>query len=212
MDSSPRAYTSLAETLSQGDIVHGLPWAVLEHPLVVCRPDGGKPGRAFYAEPKDCVRQPAFSRGAEIIHAVGREIGSAMVIWEDCQVDKMRSQHKDERKWFVAVAPVVPLTVVQEEEYRQAIRDGRRQAFFPLPSYEAVGLPESYVDLRLIWPVRQAMLQSRVTTLSPEHRSALYGHLLTFLTGRTLAATVQCPACRQTIPSDVFLESIVEPR
>lgn len=201
----PSAYAALSEQLSQGDIVQGMPWAVLEHPLTVCRPDGGKPGRAYYAQPHECTRQPAFARGPEIIHAVALEPGLGIVIWEDCEIDKMRNQQKEQHRWFVAVAPVVPLAVVSDEESRTAIRQGDRHAFFPLPALPALEIPESYVDLRLMWPVRQAMVSERLVTLSRENRAALYGQLLRFLTGRNFAPEISCPACGVVIAADSFL-------
>jgi hypothetical protein len=212
MASDSSAFTALADNLSQGDIVQGVPWAVLEYPLTVCRQTGKQNDGATQAwfRPIAGAKPPAFHKGPEIIHALGREPGLGIVIWEDCQIDKMRNQQQDERKWFVAVAPVVPMSIVQSEDHRQAIRDLRRRAFFPLPALPALAVPESYVDLRLMWPVRQSMLTDRVTTLSPESRSALYGHLLRFLTGRTLIADVTCPSCQAVISSDAILGAAVE--
>lgn len=206
----PEFYAPPSDALSQGDIVQGVPLAVLDYPLVVCRP-GNKPGQAHYATPAECTRQAAFSRGPETIHATGKAPGLGFVIWEDCQIDKMKSQERDdERKWFVAVAPILPLTTIVQEEARAAIADGRKMAFFPLPALPAIELPASYVDLRLIWPVRQTMLSSRITTLTPFAKAAFYSHMFRFLTAREFALDATCPACGVQLSVASFLQDARE--
>ncbi len=207
----PSFYAPLGEKLSQGDIVLGIPPAILDSPLVVCRPDGGKPGRSWYA-PYDQVKRPppVFSRGPEVIHASGREPGYGMVIWEDCQIDKMENQGKELHKWWMGVAPVLSLReAMPETKHRNAVLEGRRMAFFPLPADQALGLNEDhFVDLRLIVPVRYEMVGERRAGLAAESRAAFQAHLFKFLTAKTFDHQVECPACSAIITADRILQDL----
>jgi hypothetical protein len=133
-----------------------------------------------------------------------------MVIWEDCQIDKMKSQQRDEAKWYVAVAPVLPLTEIVQAEARAAVAEGRKMAFFPIPAVPGIDLPASYVDLRLIWPMRQAMLTDRITAISAESKAALYMHLFRFLTAREFALEATCPNCAAALSMASFLPDVRE--
>lgn len=200
----PGFYGALADSLSQGDIVKNVPWGVIEAPLTFCRPDS-KPGRAFYAEIAQAQRDPKpFTRGPEVIHALGNMPCLGMVIWEDCQIDKMKNQGREERKWYVAVAPLIPLSDLPNEKDRTTIREGRRMAFFPVPATRDV--PESYVDLRLMWPVRQSLLTERLAALSAEGRAALYGHIFTFLTAKRFILPSLCPKCGAELEAATILQ------
>lgn len=202
-------YSAIAERLSQGDIIHGLPRAVLQHPLTICRP-GGKAKQAWYNTLGD-ANPPAFGRGPEIIHAKAvREPGFGMVIWEDCQIDKMQNQGGgDPSKWFVAVAPVVPLAEIPAE-HRVAIEEGRRLAFFPIKAFPDVELPAAFVDLRLLWPIQQQALTNRITTLSPDARSTMYAHLFRFLTSRQFPTSITCPTCATVIDPKNLLSPVTD--
>lgn len=204
--SEPDFYAPIAEALSQGDIVQGVPLAILEHPLTLCRPWQNKPNTAWYGSPSEASRPDAFRNHVETIHATSRQPGLGMVIWEDCQIDKMKSQQRDEAKWFVAVCPVLPLAEIVQEEARAAISEGRKMAFFPLPAFPSIDFPESYVDLRLMWPLRQAMLGERLVGLGQESRAALYMHLFRFLTAREFAPEATCPTCSAPLSMAAFLQ------
>jgi len=106
--------------------------------------------------------------------------GLALVLWQDCQIDKFKNQKKDPSKWFTAVAPIRPITEIQDG--LEAVREGKRRAFFHLPAWDELGIPEGFVDLRYVWPVSQSILSSRVATLSTTARLALYDRLFAFLT------------------------------
>jgi hypothetical protein len=200
-------YTSLAERLSQGDIVKNVPWGVIEAPLTFCRPSS-KAGQAFFAPVTEAKRTTPFAAGPETIHAVGQAPSLGCVIWEDCQIDKMMSQGQAETRWYVSVAPVRPLSSLPNEDARVAIREGRRMAFFPLPASPEI--PESFVDLRLMWPVRQALLTERVASISPTARASLYGHLFTFLTARRVVLPSLCPSCGKALDATSALRDVRE--
>jgi hypothetical protein len=51
------------------------------------------------------------------------------------------------------------------------------------------------------------MLTDRLVTLSAPNRSALYGHLLRFLTGRVPADDVRCPKCGETVSVEHFIST-----
>lgn len=178
MPEGPEFYVALDPKLSQGDIVVGVPWGLIDDPVTVCQPaDRSKPqGKATYAP----VEAKGF-KGIQSVHAAA-QLGTVMVLWHDCQIDKFENQRRPPEKWFTAVAPVLPIPT---GDAGQAIAAGTRRAFFPLPAYPAIGLNQpSYVDLRHVWPVKQSLLTERKGALSNAAKQALYAHLFTFLTQR----------------------------
>lgn len=198
MRSAPGFFSPLGEKLSQGDIVSGIPWGLIDAPLTVCRPsDRSKPeGRANYA-PVETVKPPF--KDVETVFAKAR-LGFGMVLWHDCQIDKFENQQKSPEKWFAAVAPLIALQE-NDQEASKAVREGRRRAFFFVPEYPAIGIPKPmYVDLRHIWPLKQSLLRNRIGTLSPPARGDLYAHLFLFLTQRSLANEVRCAQCGHMTP------------
>jgi hypothetical protein len=200
-------YTDPTDRLSQGDVVFGVPPLVVQHPITICRQGGKDRGTAKQGWFNTAVaaQPPAFGKGPETVHARGREPGFGIVIWEDCQIDKMKSQGHDPAKWYVAVAPVAPLSSIQEV-HRAPIIEGRRLAFFPLPGVPALGLPDSYVDLRMVYPIQQEALTKRLTTLSTASRAVLYGHLFQFLTARRFPGEIICPHCHAPIDAANLLQ------
>jgi hypothetical protein len=110
--------------LSQGDIVHDVPWGVLDAPVIVCRPRVplNTKGIADYAQPHECARQPAFTRGPELVHARAGRPGPAVVLWEDCEIDKFEELGEPFAKWFVAVCPIFPLTTIRSPDGRERSR------------------------------------------------------------------------------------------
>jgi hypothetical protein len=200
-------YADPTDRLSQGDIVKGVPPIVLQHPITICRPGGKEKGLAKQAWFNTMVaaEPPAFGRGPETIHARAREPGLGLVVWEDCQIDKMKSQGQDAAKWYVAVAPVIALSTIQEA-HRAAIIEGRRLAFFPLKAVPALGLPDSYADFRLMFPIQQEALTARMTTLSSHSREVMYAHLFRFLTARQFPGEIICPSCGAPINAASLLQ------
>jgi hypothetical protein len=130
-----------------------------------------------------------------------------MVICHDCQIDKFENQGKLPDKWFASVAPVVPCPAT---EWSNVVAR-RRRAFFPVPSFEAVGIVDnSYVDLRYLWPLKQSLLGERVITLSQTAREVLYAHLFSFLTQRALRDSAKCPSCGSEISVRDLTPSLTE--
>lgn len=61
-------------------------------------------------------------------------------------------------------------------------------------------IPESYIDLRHIWSVKQSTLATRVIGMSAIARSSLFEHLFTFFTRKMLDAAPTCPTCGTQVP------------
>ncbi len=206
-DAKAAYYVEPGAKLSQGDLVKDVPWGLLPDPTTVCRPNNkdAEHGKAYYT-PRHLTKQGgvAFGGGTELIHAQAR-LGMAMVLWHDCEIDKFEEKEKPKEDWFAAVAPVLPLSLIQQADQRERVVAGDRIQLFPLPPLEPVNLPDSFVDLRHIWSVKQTLLTDRVASLGDVGRNALYEHLFTFLTRNRIRETVLCPACLATIKSaDVF--------
>jgi hypothetical protein len=201
-------FGALGDRLSQGDIVANVPWGVIDAPFSVCRPDDKSKteGKARYAPAAGL--NPPF-KGIELVLAKA-QLGLGMVLWHDCQLDKFENQNKPPDKWFAAIAPVIPLQQ-SDAAAAQAVREGRRRAFFFLPAYPAIGLAkDSYVDLRYIWPMKQSLLVDRKGTLTQTARSDLYSHLFSFLTQRQLGSDVTCAHCGKPTPTAEPLKSLVD--
>ncbi|HEY0874228.1 MAG TPA: hypothetical protein VGD94_12200 [Vicinamibacterales bacterium] len=81
-------------------------------------------------------------------------------------------------------------------------------AFFPVPEFPLYGLDESYVDLRLIWPVKQQVIAERVVAFGPTARAALLGHLFTFLTARRVVLPEACSACGAPFHPSTLLQDV----
>lgn len=206
-ESKSAFYLEPGSKLSQGDLARNIPWGLIPAPLAVCRPNDKTKdeGGSFYA-PHDRIRKggEAFSNGRdETIHASGR-LGMALVLWEDCEIDKFEKKKQPPEKWFVAVAPVLPSSRFPPDIW-EGVRAGERTQFFHLPALAAKGFDESYADLRYIWSVKQTLLVDRAATLGDIARRALYDHLFWFLTNRRLRDKVLCTHCLTTLPaSDLF--------
>jgi len=191
-------FAPLSQALSQGDIVAGVPWGLIDDPLTICRPvDRSKSeGKAQYG-PASALKG-AF-KGIEAVHARA-QLGLGMVLWHDCQIDKFKNQERPPEKWFAAIAPILPLKDFDAES-AGVVKEGRRRAFFFVPAFPDIGITEdSYVDLRHIWSLKQSLLIDRMGTLSPSARMDLYAHLFTFLTQRAYGRDVQCAHCGQRTP------------
>ena len=65
---------------------------------------------------------------------------------------------------------------------RAAVEGGQHRSFFYLPGDAAASgfFPDSFVDLRHIWPIKQSLLKERVLTLADHMRLALYDQLFMF--------------------------------
>ena len=151
-------YAPLEGRLCQGDIVQGVPWGLVVGPTEVCRKQGGPHQAKVHLADQ---LASAFQKGSEFILARS-ELGLAMVLWPDCQLDKFMNQGRTEDRWFAGVAPVLPMDPRLPPDTRQSVRDHLRKMYFYVPANDALEIPESFVDLRHIWPVKQSVLTNRV--------------------------------------------------
>jgi hypothetical protein len=191
-------YAALGPELSQGDIVRLVPRGHIEAPITICQPANSNPtGKAKYY-PLSKVSQ---RRELEFLHAKF-DIGIGIVLWPDCQIDKPKNQGKPEKKWLAAIAPVIPLTTLSVDLHF-TVRSLNRAQWFPLPA-NPPDLPESYVDLRYIWPVQYALLSDRIITLSQAARQAFSHHRFWFDTEVRVRDEVECPHCNKAIDSSIF--------
>src|SRR2546421_11565261 len=201
------------DLLSQGDIAADVPWGLIEAPTALCRPaDRRAPnGKARYSlvEPWTVPNSPApWSRDPEIIHAIGWS-GLVMVLWHDCQIEKSDNQERDRAdKASAAVAPLNPLTELQSvtpektAELHESVKAGDHNSYFYLPAVAAgkFSLPESVVNLRFIWSVRQSTLSNRPASIDPEMLFSLYEKLFVFFTRHRLDLDPTCPTCGSKVP------------
>ena len=181
-------YRACHGELDQGDLVDQVPWGMVEPSVTICRPEHATApaGRARYA-PIAQVDRPfcASNDKTETVHARAK-CGRVIVLWHGCEIDKA-AQKSSRTRAFVAVAPIRPLVAsISNKGDRDVIREGERTAFFHLPSFDDHG--ESFVDLRRIWNVPQAILTHRRAALGPDALRALHGHLYQFLTRRKIPA------------------------
>ena len=101
----PPFYAPLEVRLSQGDIVREVPWGTIVAPTTVSRLQG---------RPKNATVNPAtevpsaFKKGHENILARAG-LSPGVVLWPNCQIDKLLNQGRPEEKWFAGVAPVLPI-------------------------------------------------------------------------------------------------------
>jgi hypothetical protein len=193
-------YATLGQDLSQGDIVRVIPYGLIEAPITICRPANSNPsGKAQYYTLDKLPRHG----GVEFLHAKFK-LGVGIVVWPDCQIDKSKNQDRPVQEWKAAVAPVVPLTVL-EPNLHENVRTFNRAQWFPLPA-NPPDLPESYVDLRLIWAVRYALLAERIMTLSERARQAFSLHRFWFDTEVKVRAELDCPHCHKPIDSSILFQ------
>jgi hypothetical protein len=207
-------YRELPELLSQGDIVTDIPWGLIEAPTTLCRPvDRKKPaGKAEYHVADAWTghhRAPGpWSHQPEIIHAIGWK-GTAILLWHDCQIEKGENQKRVFEKAFAAIAPILPLDKLQTElpeeteKIRNGVRNGEHHSYFYLPAttFGEFNLPESYVNLRYIWSIKQAtLLPHRKFSLSFEILPSLYASMFVFFTRFRLDVDPTCPKCGTSVP------------
>jgi hypothetical protein len=180
-----------------------VPWGLIPAPVEVCRKQGGPHQAKTHLVDE---LESAFKKGQELVLAQA-ERGLVMVLWPDCQLDKFKNQGRSEEKWFAGVAPVVPMEPRLPPAVQQQIRDGLRRMYSLVPANEPVGVPESYVDLRHIWSVKQSMLIDRVAALSVGARAALAERLYAFFTYQRPRASPRCPECGALVDPSLLFES-----
>jgi hypothetical protein len=172
----------LRPTLSQGDLIGQVPWGIFPDPLVLCRPARSGTGKESipWADPWPSQQKP-FAKGIEEVH-FSAQVSQGVVLWDDCQIDKLGNSGRPKEKWFAAVAPVLPAKLLQKGSV--PAMEGQVRRYFPLAKDDKSGvLDDSYIDLRHIIPIRYSLLEARrVASMTDVGRAALMAHLFTFLT------------------------------
>ncbi len=212
---SPTFYERPGEKLSQGDIILGIPWGLIEAPLRICRPHQGdhtpKAEKAPFGPPEDfpdAFKRPK-SQSKEIVFAYG-ERGAGLVLWHSCQIDKFEELKKRPESWFAGVVPILDISKRLQPQDRAAVEAGQHRSFFYLPGDDAAAgiFPDSFVDLRHIWPIKQSLLSERVLTLAGHVRLGLYDQLFTFFTRYRLNPMAPCPHCSKEVPLTAFADDV----
>lgn len=201
-DFSDGYYEPAEQEIRQGDLLSGITWGPVVHPLTICRPKNASldVGVSDYAPPAALKGPPpAFDNGRlELAHAKVRS-GFGIVMWQDCQIDYLKNRGRAaDSKALVAIAPVVPFSEVPATIH-EGIRSSHRPGAFYLPScseLQKFGLEgEAYVDLRHTVTVYQRALGERTLSLSRTAVKAFYDHIFWFLTAYRASGPLNCPSC-----------------
>jgi hypothetical protein len=185
-------YVDYSPVLNQGDIVDHVPWGLIEAPTTLCRPSNRSKtsGKAFYGSVAELKNPAPWTCDPELVHGISWD-GLAMVLWHGCQLDKWKNRDEEmdddknrQERAFAGIAPVLRLADYEPAKGRADIASRKHYAFFPLPPFKlgTRQIPESYVDFRHIWSVRQSILTNRLASISQQARLSLYEHLFTFFT------------------------------
>lgn len=195
-------YATLGAALSQGDIIRLAPYGLIDAPLTICQPHNSDArGKSNYY-PIDQV--PSKPRKLQFLHAAFK-MGMGFVVWPDCQIDKLKNQQRPEREWLAAIAPVIPLSTLDDNLHAK-VKNFDRAQWFPLPAKSPEIPDDSYIDLRHIWSLRYALLSDRIITLSEEAKQALSLHKFWFDTEVRVRSEVECPHCHKPIDSSVLFQ------
>lgn len=160
-------------SLSQGDVITGVPVAVVLHP----RTQLSK--QAVKGFPEAWIPSAEWKpQNNDVGHLLGRgRVIPVIVITESCQLDK------SETKGRVVVAPVYPMSGLRADEADIVIAQKRRSKM-PLPDVPG-NVGPSYADLRMATAVDQQFLPltQRVAQLSKDGVARLQIQLIAFFTG-----------------------------
>lgn len=140
--------SELAEELSQGDLLEDAWIGASVSPRKALKKATGKGGKIFWDE--SVWTEDANQLGHFL--ARGRRV-HALVLSQSCEIDKAGGSLP------VLVAPVFPLSIIQDASLRDRYRKGERYAFMPLDELPGV-VSESYVDLRTITYVPRAIIDA----------------------------------------------------
>jgi hypothetical protein len=172
--------------LCQGDVVDEVPSVHLRPPMQAIKPvslRGNRPG--FEAHPWEAALSGKvggvrfdFSRGENV--SAFCQCSRAVVLSFDCEIDQDRKH--------LLVALIRPLAAVQRVEDQNTIRENRNFGFWYMPADERFKFDESYLDLRRITCLDQAILGStrRLASLSHDALRSLQRQLILYLTRREL--------------------------
>ena len=164
----------LKPELSQGDLLSLIlvGTAVVPHTALARGPTKKGGGENWIPSPW----KPSEGNGIGYFLARGRN-ADVIVLSEDCEIDK------DGGTAPVLVAPVFPLSLIQDQSRRDDVLNGKRYPFLPLPAIDGV-IEHSYADLRCINYVdRKAITQSdRKTSMTENGVHNLRLQIIAFFT------------------------------
>ena len=172
---------TLADDLSQGDLLHDAWIGTAVTPRVGLRRGAtAKGGKQTWDEGEWLPKVDGIG------YFLGRgRAAFAILLSHDCEIDKPGGQQP------VLVAPVYPLTVIQELAIQEIVRQGQRFAFLPVPAIPGV-LPESYADFRSICYLPRAGVDQseRKQSVSADGKTEIAARLIAFFTRVSLDEVV----------------------
>lgn len=179
------------DPLLQGDIFHNVPFVwVTERPLLIARHfQQGAGGRQIYGVHKE-FDAPTLHPGATTppttpfrledredpeLAVVPVVLSTGIMLTHDCEIEN------DDHRLLALIRPITDL----EEPFRQRCLDGLRTDMFPLlPQDDEPAMPTSYVDFKIITPLRPRALSGPVVrhaSASSWLRKALAGAFWEYL-------------------------------
>jgi hypothetical protein len=169
----------LKAELSQGDLLSSVLVGTAANPkaeLTRGQPLAKGPTRRGGGNSWDESAWKPDGNGLAFYLARGRDI-NVVVLSEDCEIDK------DSGTAPVLVAPVFPISVIQDEAAREVVRLRQRYPFLPLPKLEGV-IAESYVDLRCITYIDRKLIAAtpRIASMTQAGKDELVKQIIAFFT------------------------------
>ena len=164
---------SLANELSQGDLLSDA-WigTSLSPGIALKKGATGKQGAQNWDESVWSANADGFGHFV----ARGRSV-HALVLSHSCEIDKQEGAVP------ILVAPIYPLSIIQDPDVRERTRKGDRFAFMPVDAIPSV-IAESYADFRLTCYLQRSVVFSRRRSASASENGAklLTAKLVAFLT------------------------------
>jgi hypothetical protein len=166
--------SELKQELSQGDVLEGIPGAVLVHPLAYLNPRPAKGGKTVYEQSGVPFEHPGKKGDERQFMLSSGEIAGALILSHDCEIDKSKR---------VQIAPVFALDSLPPEN-RLAVLEQRRFSLMPLPDVPKLGT--CYADFRLMQPVRRDFLglENRLASMNTDAVDRLQTQIAMFFTRR----------------------------
>ena len=138
--------TTLRSELTQGDLLQSILVGTAARPKTPLRKGFTKDGGASsWLESDKWVEAGGNGLGYFLGHGVHTDV---LVLSESCEIDKANGTTP------ILVAPVIPMTTIQDAAMREYVAAGRRYAFMPLDALSGL-LGESYADLRRTCHIRR---------------------------------------------------------
>lgn len=165
--------TQLKPELSQGDLLSLLlVGTAATPPTSLTRGQTKKHG----GESWDTSAWKADGNGQGYFLAKGRKV-NVIVLSQDCEIDK------DGGKVPVLVAPVFPVSAIQNQDALHAVINRKRYPFLPLPGIDGI-IEQSYADLRCISYIDRKLISAaeRQKSMSEHGVHDLVKQIIAFFT------------------------------